>query len=60
MTQQELIDLEVERLALLRTVEALSKDDARMDTILDELVCDLEKRVQEIQQLIAQELKSRQ
>jgi len=60
MTQQELIDLEVERLALLRTVEALSKDDARMDTKLDELVCDLEKRAQEIQQLIAQELKSRQ
>jgi hypothetical protein len=60
MTQQELLNLEVERLALLRTVEEMSQGDARMDTTLDELMCDLEKRAQEIKQLIAQELKSRQ
>jgi hypothetical protein len=59
MTQQELIDLEVERQALLHTILEMSKGDARMETGLDQFLRGLENRAKEIQQIIINEMKIR-
>jgi hypothetical protein len=59
MTQQELIDLEMERRSLLETVREMSKNDGRMETKLDEFLSGLEKRAQEIQETIDREITNR-
>lgn len=56
MKKQELVDLEVERRALLATVKEMSKGcDARMETSFDEFLTGLEDRAREIQEIIDRE-----
>jgi hypothetical protein len=53
MTKEELVALEVERRALLKTVAEMSKGcDARMEVSLDEFCKSLEDKAREIQKII--------
>lgn len=53
MTEQELVDLEIERRALLETVKEMSKGcDARMEVGLNEFLEGLEERAAAIQKII--------
>ena len=52
--EQQIVDLEIERRALLETVYQLGKGDARMETGLNDLCRSLEKKAEEINRAIAQ------
>jgi hypothetical protein len=58
MTKQELVNLEIERRALLATVNEFNRGDQRMNTELNDMCVKLEKRAEEIQQIINREIQN--
>lgn len=52
MTEQELVELEIERRALIATANEMSKGDACIDSELHEMVKGLRRKAAEIQQII--------
>lgn len=56
MNKQEILELEIERQALLATVNEFSKGDQRMDTELNALCIKLEKKAFEIQKIIEENI----
>jgi hypothetical protein len=59
MTEQELVDLEIERRALLMTAAEMSRGDACIETGLYEMVQGLRKRAAEIGRIIHAEVNKR-
>ena len=57
MTKDQLLELEIERRALLATVEGLTRGtDARMETEFDEFLCTLEDKAAALQKIIDENL----
>ena len=48
MTDEEIIKLKIEKAAYLEVVKQLSKGDARMETGLDDFLCDIEDKIKDI------------
>jgi hypothetical protein len=52
MTNQELLELEIERRALIHTANEMSRDDACINIELREMVEGLRKRAEDIRKII--------
>ncbi len=56
MTEQEIVELEIERRALLDTVNEFNRGDQRIDSELNAMCIKMEKRAAEIQKIINENL----
>ena len=55
MTEQERIDLEIEKASYQEVIKQFSKGcDARMETSLNEFLCSLEDKIREINKKLGQ------
>jgi len=48
MTEQEILELTIEKAAYREVIKQLSKGDARMECSLDEMLCGLEDKIKDI------------
>lgn len=60
MTEQEIVDLEIERKALLETASQFSRYDQCMDTEIMDLVDNLNTKAQWLSQVIASALQGQE
>jgi hypothetical protein len=48
MTEQEILELTIEKMAYREVIKQLSGGDARMETGLDKMLCGLEDKIKDI------------